>query len=264
MLLNKQNQPVQQSGATRRQRQRCFKVHRITQETGCNMFIGDKELKKNVSDRLREDRRLDASEILVNVKHGKVILKGSTETYQASAFAQEDVAGVAGVKKIVNRIEVLLPEKIAPPTDEAIRARIRATLLLESDIVPVDFVLAVADGVVFIDGFVETLKEKIRLGKIAARERGVLEVRNNLTVVSGQVKGDEDLTEKIQAALESDAVGGIKSVSVQVKRGVATLTGTVASLEIRRLVNDTVASVLGVRDVRDNLDVAGRIGDSAF
>jgi hyperosmotically inducible periplasmic protein len=228
------------------------------------MFIGDKELKKNVSDRLREDRRLDASEILVNVKHGKVILKGSTETYQSSAFAQEDVAGVAGVKKIVNRIEVLLPEKIAPPTDEAIRARIRATLLLESDIVPVDFVLAVADGVVFIDGFVETLKEKIRLGKIAARERGVLEVRNNLTVVSGQVKGDEDLTEKIQAALESDAVGGIKSVSVQVKRGVATLTGTVASLEIRRLVNDTVASVLGVRDVRDNLDVAGRIGDSAF
>jgi osmotically-inducible protein OsmY len=69
---------------------------------------------------------------------------------------------VAGVKKIVNRIEVLLPEKIAPPTDEAIRARIRATLLLESDIVPVDFILAVADGVVFIDGFVETLKDKQR------------------------------------------------------------------------------------------------------
>jgi osmotically-inducible protein OsmY len=198
VLLNKQNQPVQQSGATRRQRQRCFKVHRITQETGCNMFIGDKELKKNVSDRLREDRRLDASEILVNVKHGKVILKGSTETYQSSAFAQEDVAGVAGVKKIVNRIEVLLPEKIAPPTDEAIRARIRATLLLESDIVPVDFVLAVADGVVFIDGFVETLKEKRRIGKIAARERGVLEVHNNLTVVPVPVKGDEEHTERIR------------------------------------------------------------------
>jgi osmotically-inducible protein OsmY len=228
------------------------------------MLISDKELKKNVSDRLREDPRLEVSIIHVDVKHGKVILKGATETYQASAFAQEDVAGVAGVEKIVNRIEVQLPEKIAPPTDEAIRARIRATLLLAPEIVPVDFILAVADGVVFIDGFVETLKDKQRIGKIAARERGVLEVRNNLTVAPFQVKGDEDLNERIQAALESDAVGGIKSVSVQVKRGVATLTGTVASLEIRRLVNDTVASVLGVRDVRDNLDVAGRIGDSAF
>ena len=162
------------------------------------MFISDKELKKNVSDRLREDRRLDGSEIQVDVKLGNVILKGSTETYQASASAQEDVAEVAGVKNIVNRIDVQLPEKIAPPTDAAIRARIRATLLLEPEIVPVDFVLAVSEGVVFIDGFVETLKEKRRLGKIAERERGVLEVRNNLTVVSVQVKGDEEHTERIR------------------------------------------------------------------
>jgi osmotically-inducible protein OsmY len=227
------------------------------------MFIGDKELKKNVSDRLREDRRLDASEILVNVKHGKVILKGSTETYQSSAFAQEDVAGVAGVKKIVNRIEVLLPEKIAPPTDEAIRARIRATLLLESDIVPVDFVLAVADGVVFIDGFVETLKEKRRIGKIAARERGVLEVRNNLTVVPGQHKGDGEITERIHAALKSVEPGNIKNVSFRVERGVTTLTGKVIGLESRHRLNDAVASVLGVLDVRDYLDVAVGKDDSS-
>jgi osmotically-inducible protein OsmY len=230
------------------------------------MSIGDEELKKNVSDRLREDRRFDVSKIHVDVRHGSVILKGSTETYQASAFAQEDAAGVAGVEKIVNRIEVQPPGKIAPPTDEAIRARIRAMLLLESDVVPVDFVLAVADGVVFIDGFVETVKEKRRIGKIAARERGVLEVRNNLTVVPGRVHSDEDLTERIHAALESDelrGIRGINGVSVQVERGVAVLTGTVVSLEARRVVNDAAASVLGVRGVRDNLEVAGRGGDSA-
>ena len=70
-------------------------------------------------------------------------MKGLTETYQASAIAQEDVAGVAEVKNIVNRIEVELPEKIAPPTDEGIRARIQATLSLESEIVPVDYVLRI-------------------------------------------------------------------------------------------------------------------------
>jgi osmotically-inducible protein OsmY len=162
------------------------------------MFISHKELKKNVSNRLQEDRRLDVSKIQVKVKHGEVILEGATETYQASAFAQEDVAGVAGVKKMDNRIEVQLPEKIAPPTDAAIRARIRAALLLASDIVPVDLVLAVSEGVVFIDGFVETLKEKRRIGKIAARERGVLEVHNNLTVVPVPVEGDEEHTERMR------------------------------------------------------------------
>ncbi|MGA9538392.1 MAG: BON domain-containing protein [Desulfobacterales bacterium] len=227
------------------------------------MLISDKELKKNVSDRLREDRRLDVSKIHVDVKHGEVILEGSTETYQASAFAQEDVAGVAGVEKIVNRIEVQLPEKIAPPTDEAIRARIRAVLLLESDIVPVDFVLAVSEGVVFIDGFVESLKEKRRIGKIAARERGVLEVRNNLTVVPGQHKGDGEITERIHAALKSVEPSNIKNVSFRVERGVTTLTGTVIGLESRHRVNDAVASVLGVLDVRDYLDVAGGKDDSS-
>ena len=63
---------------------------------------------------------------------------------------------------------------------------------------PVDFILAVSEGVVFIVGFVETLKEKRRIGKIAARERGVLEVRNNLTVVPVQVKSDEGHTERIR------------------------------------------------------------------
>ena len=189
------------------------------------MLISDKELKKNVSDRLREDRRLDVSKIHVDVKHGEVILKGSTETYQASAFAQEDVAGVAGVEKIVNRIEVQLPEKIAPPTDEAIRARIRAVLLLESDIVPVDFVLAVSEGVVFIDGFVETLKEKRRIGKIAARERGVLEVRNNLTVVPGQHKGDGEITERIHAALKSVEPGRYKKCEFPSRTGSHHLNG---------------------------------------
>jgi osmotically-inducible protein OsmY len=61
-----------------------------------------------------------------------VILKGSAETYQTSALAQEDAAAVTGVKEVVNRIIVDPAEKIAPPTDEAIRARIQATLSPES------------------------------------------------------------------------------------------------------------------------------------
>lgn len=227
------------------------------------MSFADEEIKKTLVDRLGEDRRLDFSDIHVEVERGKVILKGSAETYQTSALAQEDAAAVTGVKEVVNRIVVDPAEKIAPPTDEAIRARIQATLSLESELIPADLVLAVADGTVFIDGFVETLQEKRRVDEIANRERGVLEVLNNLTVVPGQVKSNEHLTERIQAALIGDELGDIKSVRVYVEQGVATLTGTVASLESRRRVNDAVASVSGVLDVRDDLVVTGGIEDSA-
>lgn len=41
------------------------------------------------------------------------------------------------------------------------------------------------------------------------------------------------------------------------------MTETMAGLESRRRVNDAVASVLGVLDVRDDLVVTGGIDDSA-
>jgi osmotically-inducible protein OsmY len=63
------------------------------------MGITDKKLEEMVSDRLRKDGRLVGSKIQVDVKDADVILKGSAETHQASAFAQEDAAEVAGGKK---------------------------------------------------------------------------------------------------------------------------------------------------------------------
>ena len=71
------------------------------------------------------------------------------------------------------------PEKIAPPTDEAIRARILAALALRPEMKPTDLVLAVSNGIVFIDGFVETLNAKLHIHKLAEDESGVLEIRDN-------------------------------------------------------------------------------------
>ena len=65
------------------------------------------------------------------------------------------------------------------------------------------------------------------------------------------------------AALKSVPPGNIKNVNFRVERGVTTLTGTVAGVESRHRVNDAVASVLGVLDVRNNLDVAGGKDDSS-
>jgi osmotically-inducible protein OsmY len=158
------------------------------------MKLTDSRLKKNVEQCLQKDRRLDASDISAEVDHGKVILRGTSLTHQSSALAEEIAAGADGVEEIVNRIEVHFPEKIAPPTDEAIRARIQAALSLVDIGKPVDLVLAVSDGVVFIDGFVESLQDKKRIEHIAAQESGVLEVHNNLVVVASPGRLDEHIS----------------------------------------------------------------------
>jgi osmotically-inducible protein OsmY len=155
------------------------------------LFPGDR-LRKKIAERLLQDRRFDASGISVEVSGGKVILGGTAKTYQSAALAEVDAAEVSGVVKVVNRIKVPFPEKIAPPTDEAIRARIQAALSLYQDCRPVDLVLAVADGVVFIDGFVESLKDKKRITSIAAKERGVLDVHNNLVVIDSPDRKDKE------------------------------------------------------------------------
>jgi osmotically-inducible protein OsmY len=221
------------------------------------MSIPDKELKQTVLNRLREDRRLDASDIKVEVEQGRVFLKGSAETVQASAFAQEDAAKVTGVKRIVNRIQVNLPEKIAPPTDEAIRARIHATLSLDSETKPVDLVLVVANGVVFLDGFVETLRDKHHIGAIVAREHGVLAVRNNLSVVHGHFRRDKDIADDILGTRQWAEVVKNDGVRVRIEVGVVTFKGTVSSETARRALMDSTAAIPGVVEIRDRLRMAG-------
>ena len=151
------------------------------------MTLVDDRLKETVEQHLHKDRRLDASDISVEVDQGKVVLSGFALTHQSSALAEENAANVNGVEEVVNRIQVPLPGKIAPATDEAIRARIQAALSLIYSGQPVDLVLAVSDGVVFIDGFVESVEDKQRIERIAARESGVLEVCSNLVVAGGIV-----------------------------------------------------------------------------
>jgi osmotically-inducible protein OsmY len=219
------------------------------------MSITDNEIRKAVSDRLRADRQLAASEIQVDVVDGEVILEGTAETYRTAAIAQEHTTDLPGVKKVVNRVRVEAPDRIAPPTDAALRARIQAALTLMPEVRPTDLVLVVANGIVFIDGFVATLKGKQRIQQMAAGERGVLEVRNNLVVVPARERSDNDIAQDILGALERRALVLKHSITVGVRIGSVTLNGTVPDEAARDFINDIAASVPGVVEIADRLQV---------
>lgn len=225
------------------------------------MFPSDADVKKKVEEQMHNDRRLDASGLRVEVEGGTVTLRGAAATDRDAALAQEDAAGVNGVAEVVDRIKVEFPGKLAPPTDEAIRARIQAALSLDTVRRPVDLVLAVADGMVFMEGFVETLTDKRQVEDIAARQSGVSEVHNNLTVVPSIDRHDDQIAADVRGAMQSDGAPAQGSVSVQVEMGVVTLKGSVPGEAARRRVKEAAASVSGVVEVRDRLRASAGSGD---
>jgi osmotically-inducible protein OsmY len=215
------------------------------------------ELKTKIERRLRNDNRIDASHIEVEVENGKVTLKGSVDTHLASALAQEHSAIVHGVSYIDNRIEVNFPGKIATPSDSAIRARIHAVLLLKPDIRPEDLILVVSKGVVFIDGFVKTLKDKRLIGHIAVQEQGVMAVHNNLLVLPARDRTDTDIAEDIRRALSDSELAIDYGVSVQVMSGAATFNGEVSNEADCRTLTDIASTVPGVVEIRSFITLIG-------
>jgi osmotically-inducible protein OsmY len=216
------------------------------------------KLKEEIENRLREDRRLDASGIEVRVENGRVLLAGTADTDLASALAQENTAALSGVTAVDNRIKVNFPDKIAPPTDAAIHARIQAALSLQTEPAPVDLILVVSDGVVFLDGYVKTLNAKHRINKIAARENGVLSVRNHLLVLPARDRTDAGIDADIRRTLAAGGFSPDSAVRVQVERGVATFEGEVYGDAVRRILNDAAGSVPGVVEIRNRVTATGK------
>jgi hypothetical protein len=75
------------------------------------------------------------------------------------------------------------PQGTSTPTDKEIHTRIQADLRRQANIAAIDLTLVVSKGVVFIDGFVKTWRERKRIQRIAADQPGVKGLHNKLIVV---------------------------------------------------------------------------------
>ncbi len=158
------------------------------------------------------------------------------------------------------------PERDSSPqqrfmTSEMPRGRVLHAVAEDPQAKPIDLVLAVADRVVFLDGFVQTLQQRRHLARIAAREAGVAKVINRLKVVAPPGQSDEDIEAELRRALRAlvpaaDDCG----LSVEVRQGVAQLKGVLPGKERRRRIKAAAAAVAGVAGIRDQIVSAGDEG----
>lgn len=79
----------------------------------------DERIKEDVSDRLTDDSRLDASNVEVTVENGEVTLTGTVRDREAKRRAEDLAESVSGVMNVENRIRVNRAGSGEPSTDDS-------------------------------------------------------------------------------------------------------------------------------------------------
>jgi osmotically-inducible protein OsmY len=238
------------------------------------MQVSDDDLKQRVEQALQADPSLKSSSITVqSVNHGVVLLGGTAKTLSAHLRGVEDAAAVPGVHRVASEIQS--PDTLAdaeiwraptPPSSSGygawdtasdiwITSAVRVSLLADSNIPGLEIDLDSWGGVVTLFGIVSSQDAKGAAEADALKVSGVKRVVNELQVVPSAKQpavnaNDDELQHTVRKALDDH---GFRDVGLEVRNGVARLTGTVPT-GARNLEAAVLArSVPGVRAVQDDL-----------
>jgi osmotically-inducible protein OsmY len=246
---------------------RVLGVHEVTLEVvSVASPPGDAETSAAVTDRLRDDARLDGTQVAV-VVHGRIAsISGAVGSLAQRDAAMEDarVSGVGQVDADALRVD----------WRESDRARVAAQRPVPSDSHIADVVRrGLADDArvgarlpeVRVDQGVVTLSGDVmdfRAGKAAARDasgiRGVWRVDDRMTVVPAARESDATIEDQVQRSIYDDAAApDARKVQITTANARVTLRGPVASPEERQMIENDAEEVPGVIAVDNDLQVQG-------
>jgi osmotically-inducible protein OsmY len=213
----------------------------------------DTQIHRDVLEELRWDSRVDETEVGVEVDGGVVTLTGTVSSWAKRLAAQEAARRVIGVLDVANDIKVKVAGAHARTDTEIAQAVRRA---LEWDVYVPDEKISstVADGWVTLDGMVDNWSQRADAERAVRNLTGVKTVINKITVTAAK-PGAQDVRKAIEQALERRAEREARRIQVDVRDGVATLTGAVHSWAERKSVVAAARFTPGVRNVEDHLRI---------
>ncbi len=147
--------------------------------------------------------------------------------------------------------------------DKVVLSKVKTALIDDETADAGEINVEVNKGIVQLNGFVDTEKEKAQAEKVARSVEGVKGVENNLAIKSadstaGSVMDDSSVTAKVKSALidSSDTKAG--DIKVETKAGVVQLSGFVESEAQKTAATKVASGVKGVKSVQNNLSVKGK------
>jgi len=208
--------------------------------------INDLDISLAVDTQLDNDSGVPAQMIDVQTRDGVVTLSGSVPHLLARERADDVAATVKGVRAIINQIDVLPVAR----TDDLIRREVETALLEDPAADLFEITAAVRDGVVTLDGTVDSWQEKQLCLKVAGSVRGVKEVRSEIAVAQVSPRPDDEIEDEIERKLSYDMWVRDDRIKVRVLNGHVILSGIAGSLaEKKRAFRDAwVAGVVSVVD----------------
>jgi osmotically-inducible protein OsmY len=240
-------------------------------------FRPDSEIKQAILAAFSHDPRIMAFSPDVTVEDGAVTLFGSVGNAKAKAVAGQDAMNIWGVWHVDNFLRVRMKMW---PSDEEMLKQLKAALswnpLLDSSKIDV----AVINRVAYLSGVVDTSSQKMEAENVASQIKGVIQVRNRLSVEPGDSIGyykwpdyetpymasvglgpppflsDAQIKKNIEDAFFWSPFVHRSDITVTVEGGVATLTGTVGT-SIGYNEADKDARHSGAAFVRNKLKIKG-------
>jgi len=217
------------------------------------MSTNDEDIDKQVVDQLYWDNSVKASDVAVTVDHGSVTLNGTVPSFNAKYTAAEDAYLVNGVKFVDNKLKV---NYFSPIEDKQIKDDVESSLNWDFDLDDQKISVSVENGTVTLLGSVDSYWKKVLAEMDTHKVNGVLEIKNELAIVSTGKWEDESIAKEIEKALGRNLNVDVNDVNVKVRKGNVTLTGEMPSWTSKISAFDSAIFTSGVKGVQNHLTIA--------
>lgn len=212
----------------------------------------DAEIERDVKDILYADLRISSENIEVEVRGGIAHLRGSVPNTVQKALARDLVGRIKGVRRVASELEVI---PLEPRSDADITADVATALALDSLVDEDKINVTTSDGVVHLEGTVNSYTERKAAYDDARQVAGVVDVINEILVAPSYARADEEIAREVRHQIEANLRMDTSEVEVEVVHGVAYLKGNVATVEQRWIAGDLARWTPGVIDVVNDLNV---------
>jgi len=215
----------------------------------------DADIQRDILEQLQADARIDASDIQVQVAAGQVVLDGAVPHYRARRTAEDAAGAIPGVLSTENNLVVKHPRAGELPTDQELKIRVESLLRWQPDLEAAGIDVSIHGGWVTLRGRVDAHWKRSRAERLIFYIGGIVGLDNQIVVRPAEEPGEDGQVERqLRAALRRNAWIDAGRLQVQVREGVATVTGSVPTLAVYRQVQETLESLAaGIREIENDV-----------
>ena len=223
----------------------------------------DSAIQGDIEHTLRQDRVTRPYQVDVSVREGVVTLSGKVPSWGISRLAARAASRTAGVKRIVNQINVSTQTaRRDSDIEKEVRNRLRFDLYVDDSLVDIK----VENGEVSLSGIVGSAAERSRARRIAMIN-GVRDVDDEALAVewrrANQMRKnrkytplpDQRVEKAVADALLYDPRINSANPDIHVRNGKVTLSGIVDNYEAKRSAEQDARNTAGVWRVQNRLKV---------